>query len=142
MACTALGEISRLNIAKRYGDPMRTQGVSLATLAAAALLLACEPDRAPLSPNTEQPDLAAGKTADPLLSPNMTGQMGTVSTTGTIDRGNAFFRSFGTNGRSCATCHLQGTDPLFAPVDGANCPSVTPADGAAGHSLLLNQGLI
>jgi len=140
---------------------MRTQGVSLATLAAAALLLACEPDRAPLSPNTEQPDLAAGKTADPLLSPNMTGQMGTVSTTGTIDRGNAFFRSFGTNGRSCATCHLQGsafglsadaaqavfatsggTDPLFAPVDGANCPSVTPADGAAGHSLLLNQGLI
>ena len=35
-----------------------------------------------------------------------------------------------------------GTDPLFAPVDGANCPSVTPADGAAGHSLLLNQGLI
>jgi len=87
--------------------------------------------------------------------------MGTVSTTGTIDRGNAFFRSFGTNGRSCGSCHFQGsafglsaeaaqavfaatggTDPLFAPVDGANCPSVTPADGAAGHSLLLNQGLI
>src|SRR3954451_20759944 len=149
------------SLGRNYGDQMKTHAVSLATLAAAALLLACEPDRAPLSPNTEQPDLAAGKTADPLLSPNMTGQMGTVSTTGTIDRGNAFFRSFGTNGRSCATCHLQGsafglsadaaqavfaatggTDPLFAPVDGANCPSVTPADGAAGHSLLLNQGLI
>jgi hypothetical protein len=27
-------------------------------------------------------------------------------------------------------------------VDGANCPSVTPADGAAGHSLLLGNGLI
>ena len=27
-------------------------------------------------------------------------------------------------------------------MDGANCPSVTAADGAAGHSLLLNQGLI
>ena len=35
-----------------------------------------------------------------------------------------------------------GTDPLFAPVDGANCPSVTAAEGAAGHSLLLNNGLI
>src|SRR3954469_5470786 len=140
---------------------MKTPAVSLATLAAAALLLACEPDRAPLSPNTEQPNLATGKTADPLLSPNLTGQMGTVSTTGTIDRGNPFFVSFGTNGRSCGSCHFQGsafglsaqaaqavfaatggTDPLFAPVDGANCPSVTPADGAAGHSLLLNQGLI
>jgi cytochrome c peroxidase len=139
---------------------MTTHGVSLATLAAAALLLACEPDR-PLSPS-EQPDVSAGRTGHhPWLSPNATGQMGTVSTTGTIDQGNAFFRSFGTNGRSCASCHFQasafglsaeaaravfattgGTDPLFAPVDGANCPSVTPADGAAGHSLLLNQGLI
>jgi hypothetical protein len=27
-------------------------------------------------------------------------------------------------------------------VDGANCPSVTASDGAAGHSLLLNNGLI
>src|SRR3954463_872947 len=149
------------SLGRNYGDQMTTPAVSLAMLAAAALLLACEPDRAPLSPNTEQPNLAAGKTADPLLSPNLTGQMGTVSTTGTIDRGNAFFLSFGTNGRSCGSCHFQGsafglsaeaaqavfaatggTDPLFAPVDGANCPSVTPADGAAGHSLLLNQGLI
>ena len=140
---------------------MKTPAVSLATLAAAALLLACEPDRAPLSPNADRLDADAGKTADPFLSPNLTGQMGTVSTTGTIDRGNAFFQSFGTNGRSCGSCHFQGsafglsaaaaqavfaatggTDPLFAPVDGANCPSVTPADGAAGHSLLLNQGLI
>jgi hypothetical protein len=137
--------------------------MSLALLAAAAFLIACEPDRAPLGPG-EQPEAAAGKTGKPghlFLTPNATGQMGTVSTTGTIDAGNAFFRSLGTNGRSCGSCHLQasafglsaqaaqalfaatgGSDPLFAPVDGANCPSVTPADGAAGHSLLLNQGLI
>jgi hypothetical protein len=138
---------------------MTTHGVPLATLAAAALLLACEPDR-PLAPR-EQPDAAAGRTGDLFLSPNATGQMGTVSTTGTIDHGNPFFQSLGTNGRSCGSCHLQasafglsaeavqavyattgGNDPLFAPVDGANCPSVTAADGAAGHSLLLNQGLI
>jgi cytochrome c peroxidase len=139
---------------------MTTHGMSLAPLAAAALLLACEPDRAPLGP-TERPDAAAHRTSDVFLTTNATGQMGTVSTTGTIDASNAFFRSLGTNGRSCGSCHLEGsafglsaqaaqavfaatggTDPLFAPVDGANCPSVTPADGAAGHSLLLNQGLI
>lgn len=139
---------------------MTTHGRSLAPLAAAALLLACGPDRAPLSP-TERPDDASRRTSELFLTPNATGQMGTVSTTGTIDAGNAFFRSFGTNGRSCGSCHLQadafglsagsaqavfaatgGADPLFAAVDGANCPSVTPADGAAGHSLLLSHGLI
>jgi cytochrome c peroxidase len=139
---------------------MTTHGVSLATLAAAALLLACEPDRAPFSPSDRLDD-AGRKALQIFLSPNAAGQLGTVSTNGTIDRGNAFFRSLGTNGRSCGSCHFQsnafglsaeaaqavfaatgGADPLFAPVDGANCPNVTPADGAAGHSLLLNQALI
>ena len=138
-----------------------THGVSLAAaLAAASLLLACEPDRAPFSPS-DRPDAVARGTGTVFLTPNAAGQMGTISTTGTIDAGNPFFRSFGTNGRTCGSCHLQadafglsaqsaravfaatgGTDPLFAPVDGANCPSVTPAEGAAGHSLMLNQGLI
>jgi cytochrome c peroxidase len=140
---------------------MKTHGVSLATLAmATAFLLACEPDQAPFSPS-EGLDAAARATFEIFLSPNAAGRLGTVSTTGTIDQGNGFFRSFGTNGRSCATCHLQsnafglsaeaaqaifaasgGRDPLFAPVDGANCPSVTAADGAAGHSLMLNQALV
>ena len=139
---------------------MTTHGVSLATLATAALLLACQPDQAPFSPS-EPLDAAVRATFELFLSPNATGRLGTASTTGTIDRGSAFFQSFGTNGRTCGSCHFQanafglsaeaaravfatssGTDPLFAPVDGANCPSVTSADGAAGHSLLLNQGLI
>jgi cytochrome c peroxidase len=139
---------------------MTTNGVSLVTLAAAALLLGCEPDRGFLSP-TERPEAAANKTGDIFLTPNAAGQLGTVSSTGMIDRGNAFFQDLGTNGRSCGSCHLQasafglsaeaaqavfaatgGRDPLFAPVDGANCPSVTADDGAAGHSLLLNQALI
>jgi cytochrome c peroxidase len=128
-------------------------------LVAGALLLACEPDRMPLSPS--RPDLAAGATGGIFLTPDPTGQIATVSTTGAIDPGNPFFQSLGTNGRSCGSCHLQGSafglsaqaaqavftasggsDPLFAPVDGANCPSVTPADGAAGHSLVLSHGLI
>ena len=35
----------------------------------------------------------------------------------------------------------NGADPLFAPVDGANCTNVARAD-ARGHSLLLRYGLI
>ena len=75
---------------------------------------------------------------------------------------NAFFQQLGTNGRTCATCHetssgmsvsassvqqrwlkTLGTDPIFAPVDGANCPS--QAGSALLHpnnySLLLNRAL-
>lgn len=119
----------------------------------------CETDRAALSP-ASLPGLSADKTGI-VMSPDPSGQVGTVSTNGSIDAGNPFFQSLGTNGRSCASCHLQsdgfglsaasaqavfaasgGTDPLFAAVDGANCPSVTPAAGAAGHSLLLSHGLI
>jgi len=91
---------------------------------------------------------------------------------------NAFFQQLGTNGRSCATCHqpqngmgvsvaniqtryLQtlGRDPIFAPVDGANCPSLVARASTSGsllgnrlgfgtvsfesaHSLLLTRGLI
>jgi hypothetical protein len=77
---------------------------------------------------------------------------------------NAFFQSLGINGRTCASCHsfsagwsitpsqiqalfyrTGGTDPLFQPVDGANCStadvSSLPAQLSA-YSLLLNKGLI
>jgi cytochrome c peroxidase len=81
----------------------------------------------------------------------------------TITGTNAFFQPLGTNGRSCATCHQPsdamgmsaasvqqrllstlGTDPLFAPVDGANCPNTggLPLLNQAGYSLLLKYGLI
>jgi len=55
---------------------------------------------------------------------------------------NPFFQDLGTNGRRCVTCHqpsdafsitpphirerfeaTHGTDPIFRPVDGANCPT-------------------
>ena len=85
----------------------RGKRVPQVLLAATALLLACSPDRTPLSP-TSRPDLAAGATGVLFLSPDPTGQIGTVSTNGAIDAGNPFFQSLGTNGRSCATCHLQG----------------------------------
>ena len=75
-----------------------------------------------------------------------------------------FFQALGSNGRTCASCHapndgwtatprqLQrrfadsaGADPVFAPLDGTNCPSLdiqTPLAHAAASSLLLGRGLI
>jgi hypothetical protein len=105
---------------------------------------------------------SAQSTAAPglVLTPDRTGTTGTYSVAGPIDTGNPFFKSLGANGRSCSTCHLttqgmsftpdhaqhlfaqsRGRDPLFAGVDGANCPGV-PAGARAAHSLVLGHGLI
>ena len=94
--------------------------------------------------------------------PDPTGLISTYNANGPIDESdnNVFFQSLGTNGRSCGSCHLasdgfglgvnsiqakfaatHGNDPLFASIDGANCPNGTPHDPAS-HSLLLNSGLI
>jgi cytochrome c peroxidase len=111
--------------------------------------------------------------------PDLSGTLGNYQPTGpTRTADNAFFQSLGTNGRSCFTCHQTsdalsisaaharalfeetgGHDPLFAPVDGANCPNQVPdgdtsgalvggrrgslraTDPRAAHSLLLNKGL-
>jgi cytochrome c peroxidase len=94
----------------------------------------------------------------PFLDP--TGLVSTDNTAGAIDEKGAFFQSFGTNGRSCSTCHVagdamglstqdiqarflltRGRDPLFAAVDGANCPD-TSSNDPSSHSLLLKNGLI
>ena len=87
---------------------------------------------------------------------DFTGFSATYSNTGKIDLSGPFFQSLGTNGRSCGTCHAPsdgfglsvidtqnryrssgGTDPLFAKVDGATCPT-----GPVDNSLVVNYGLI
>jgi len=129
---------------------------SFVALVMVIALTACEGER-----SAAPPALMADKTGGQIKTSDPTGQLATVSTSGAIDRGNPFFQSLGTNGRSCGSCHIPedawgitpgsaqaifaasaGTDPLFAAVDGANCASVGPDAGAAGHSLLLNNGLI
>ena len=89
-----------------------------------------------------------------------TGSIATYNTASTFDLTNPFFQSLGTNGRTCGTCHQQGqgmslsaaaakalftssngTDVLFAPVDGANCPTAVTGD-ATSHSLIINNGLL
>ena len=88
-----------------------------------------------------------------------TGDVSTYISAGTLDLTSPFFQSLGTNGRTCATCHQPsqgmsvnvasiqalfassgGSDPLFAAVDGANCPTA-PTGNTAAHSLILNNGL-
>ena len=79
---------------------------------------------------------------------------------------NPFFQSLGTNGRSCASCHVAvrrlddhararsgsrfdahatGLDPIFRTVDGSNSPRAdvsTVRGPAAAYSMLLNKGVI
>ena len=107
-----------------------------------------------------------GVAASPGSSPGLqfaldpTGIVAVANINGRTESTGPFFQSLGTNGRSCATCHVASqamglsaagarmrfaisgaSDPLFASVDGANCPSLQGSDPAA-HSLLLKSGLI
>jgi cytochrome c peroxidase len=91
---------------------------------------------------------------------NDSGIAATFSTTGSFDFNNPFFKSLGTNGRSCVTCHQpnegwgvsaagvqsrfkesKGQDPIFRRVDGANCPAAVGSK-ASIYSLLLSKALI
>ena len=92
---------------------------------------------------------------------NEYGTVGVLNTEGTvITDGHPFFEDLGENGRGCVTCHQPadgmslslssiqerweetgGMDPLFAAVDGMDCPNL-PAGEADSHSLLLKRGLI
>ena len=98
------------------------------------------------------------------LNPNGASQ--TLSTSGKgIDLTGPFFRSLGSNGRSCATCHqpsdgmsvsaanvqarftaTQGLDPIFRTVDGSNCNHnvdvASLSARSAAFSLLRTRGLI
>ena len=83
----------------------------------------------------------------------------TLSLTGPTDtHDHPFFTPLGTNGRACITCHqpadgmslsvrdiqarwqaTNGKDPVFAAIDGSNCPSLPQAERDS-HSLLLERG--
>lgn len=91
---------------------------------------------------------------------NPTGRIGIINANGSINtKDHPFFEALGTNGRACVSCHqptdgmslslssiqerwleTSGKDPIFAPVDGMDCPNL-PAGDAKSHSLLLKRGL-
>lgn len=111
-----------------------------------------------------QPTESGTSLPNPATSVNANGTLSTYSTGPRIDTSGVFFQSIGTNGRTCASCHVpssawgitppevqarfnstQGTDPIFRTNDGANCPSadVSTIDARrAAYSQLLNKGLI
>lgn len=92
---------------------------------------------------------------------NPSGQLRISNAKGSFRTGtHPFFKPLGTNGRACVTCHqpsnamslsvvnirtrwdeTNGKDPLFAAIDGSNCPSLPQAERSS-HSLLLDRGLI
>ena len=89
------------------------------------------------------------------------GMLGMVNTSGVIQTGgHAFFDALGTNDRGCVSCHQPSQamslaalnvrrrwedslghkmDPVFAAVDGANCPTL-PVEQKESHSILLSRG--
>ena len=91
---------------------------------------------------------------------NPDGQLSILNKTGAIHTDDhPFFEPLGSNGRACVTCHqpfnamsvsaaalrdrwkeTQGKDPVFAAIDGSNCPDL-PQDLVSSHSLLLDKGL-
>lgn len=90
-----------------------------------------------------------------------TGRVGILMASGPVEmKDHPFFTPLGKNGRACITCHqpaygmsfsaeaardlwrrTNGKDPLFAAIDGSNCPD-QPQELEKSHSLLLNRGLI
>jgi hypothetical protein len=128
-------------------------------VAAAGLALAgCSEGAAPTTTTTNPPPPNLIPSLQPYPTPS--GTESTYVATGNIDPSGLFFKALGTNSRSCSSCHQlsqgmglsaasaqalftagNGTDPLFLAVDGANCPSAATGD-SAGHSLILNNGLI
>jgi len=102
-----------------------------------------------------------------IVTVDATGTLATYQPAGAVvTAGNGFFSELGTNRRTCFSCHRPeagwamnpltatatflaslGTDPLFAPVDGANCPNSgaaakTLVQKAAASSQLLSKGNI
>ncbi|MGN2253878.1 hypothetical protein ACFWZ4_10910 [Frateuria sp. GZRe12] len=111
--------------------------------------------------HAQQVDASRG---NPLVTSDASGSMQTTTPTGRIDHDNAFFQGFGSNGRSCDSCHRQaqgwsvtpqelrqrfartsGMDPIFALVDGAVSPLADVSSVEArrsAYAMLLNRGLI
>ncbi|HET6611329.1 MAG TPA: hypothetical protein VFG83_05040 [Kofleriaceae bacterium] len=95
---------------------------------------------------------------------NHLGASASFSTDGFVNLTSAFFQDFGTNGRTCGTCHspaagwgisarnvrrrfarTRGRDPIFRLVDGANSPDAdvsTLRDRREAYSMLLTYGTL
>jgi cytochrome c peroxidase len=149
---------------KRYssqstGRRLRATAVVFA-LSALALGLAYGLGPAPVSATGAGPDSIPNNRP----APNPGGAAATFSTQGSVDLAGEYFQAQGTNGRSCASCHIAGdawginpgtlqrlfgetggTHPVFNKLD-ANNPDALPAQPTeeqllASYSMLLSRGV-
>ena len=116
---------------------------------------------APVTSSRSWLDVGSGATLPAVADyANDFGRLRVLNTSGAVPtKGHPFFTPLGPNGRACVTCHQPadamsvsvktirerweatgGKDPLFAAVDGSNCPSL-PQGKRESHSLLLDRGL-
>ncbi len=138
---------------------MRTRRIAFVL---AATLTGCTAP--PGAGELSQAERGRGGTSLTAEMPSPSGRFQTFTASGSIDTGNPFFQSLGTNGRSCGTCHVagdgwtitpadvqarfeatQGTDPIFRTNDGSNSPNAdvsTEEARRSAYSMLLTKGLI
>ncbi|MGH7107616.1 MAG: hypothetical protein ACREFT_14040, partial [Acetobacteraceae bacterium] len=138
--------------------PIRTRSIGRLRRAAVTVLLLAA------ASGTSAQQARALASHDPLVTRDPSGWLQTSTPNGRIDKGNPFFQSLGSNGRSCSSCHRQaegwtisaaevrkrfqmtrGTDPIFHLVDGANSPLAdvsTLAAREAAYSMLLDHGVL
>ena len=134
--------------------------LAIALVSATGLVGAAPPPPPPPGPPGPPPTAPAGNNN----FRDEAGVWSNFSLPGATDRRGPFFQALGTNGRTCASCHAandawtatprelqrrfadsSGNDPVFAPIDGTNCPTLdiqTPLAHANASSLLLSKGLI
>lgn len=134
--------------------------MSVTALAACGGLIGGEDD-GPGPTSSSKSELGARLTV-----PNENGTAATLSVNGPIDTStnNPFFRSLGTNGRTCGSCHVPddnwtvtpaslqkrfddtgGLDPIFHTNDGSTSPNddVSTVDARRkAYAMLLTKGLI
>ena len=154
--------------------PASTLAAILGTAIIAALPIVASTNQDPLPPlvtdDGDPDDECTTRTLKKLGNlerfKNENGRHATYSISGgeELDLNNPFFRSLGTNGRACASCHAPedafslslpslarrfeescGTDPVFAPVDGTDHPNAdrsTLEARRAASNLLLKFGVI
>lgn len=131
------------------------------SLLAALALTGCVAEGGDLAVDSEQ---FATTISNNTPKSNPLGAASTFSTNGLIDLDDEFFQDFGTNGRTCGTCHTpeegwtvsaeevqdrffatNGLHPIFRLVDGANSPNAsvsTFSQRLNAYSMLLNRGVI
>jgi cytochrome c peroxidase len=147
----------RKDFARRRGAPVLLVVVVVALVAAGPVITRAEDDVR----------RGHGNGAPPTVfdSPDPAGVLRTAAVNGnTLDPDNPFFQSLGSNGRTCASCHVptaawtitpaevrerfertDGLDPIFRTNDGSNSPRArvgTLAERRAAFGMLLNKAVI